>query len=232
MITPADIQPTDGECTKTLDVEGLVPHEMIEMLINSIFAFTLTLIIRTNIPLPSAESVAGLVPFPGENIIANGTNFVFIFMMLMVFYILFFEIMKNTRVNDWVVVYVSFVFILSILFIPLSTLLWAITNMPDHYALIFHTNILIAGLLMVFLWRHISKDPVLCVPGTDPARVRNLSLRLLLFPVTAVTGLFLNSWDPMFRAIPFAFLYIFPVALFVYLSRDHTVVVPPQPAET
>jgi uncharacterized membrane protein len=231
MFIPTEVAPAVATYQKTHVVEGIVPHEMLEMLINAIFAFSLTLIIRSPIKQIIEDPVAGSAVFHEINKMTYGINFLFIFMTLMVFYILFFEIMQNTRVNDWIVVYFSFGFILSILFIPLTTILWTISDRPDYFSLTAHINILIAGLLMVFLWRHISTDPVLCVPGTD-TMFRNLSLRLLLFPVTAIAGLFLDWWPDTFNFIPLGSLYIIPVVLFVYLSRDSKTVVEAKPAET
>jgi uncharacterized membrane protein len=218
----------EGTWQKTHVVEGIVPQEMLEMLSNAIFAFALTLIIRTPIK-QITESVEGSAAYP--DITAYGINFLFIFMILTVFYILYFEIMHNTRVNDWVVVYTTFGFILSLLFIPLTSILWIISDKPYVYSIILHVNILITGLLMVFLWRHISTDPVLRVPDTDPM-FRTLSLRLLLFPATAIAGLFLDLNKFTFTYLPFGDLYIIPAVLFVYLSRDSKVEVQAKPAET
>lgn len=230
MFIPTDVAPMVGSYQKTRVVEGIVPQEMLEMLINAIFAFALTIIIRVNIDI-LRKFVADPATLQEINKMTYGINFLFIFMTLMVFYILFFEIMHNTRVNDWIVIYLSFGFILSILFIPLTTILWTISDRPDYIGLSAHINILITGLLMVFLWRHISTDPVLCLPGTD-SMFRNLSLRLLLFPVTAIAGLFLDWWPDTFTFIPFGSLYLIPVVLFVYLSRDNKVVVEAKPVET
>jgi uncharacterized membrane protein len=163
----------------------------------------------------------------------DGGNFLFTFMILAFFYIQFFEIMRHTRVSDWIVTGISLAFILLILFIPLTSLIWAISDKPGTvYSIIFHINVLVSGLLMIVLWRYISTHPTLITPGTDTAIIGNLSVRLLLLPVTAIAGCFLDSWKLSFDAIPFGFLYLVPGVLFIYLSWKSDVRVHVEPAET
>jgi uncharacterized membrane protein len=214
--------PPAGGCPGVEMVEGFVPHDMLEILVNGVFAFAMTLIVKNNIPLPTTvptEDIAFLVRYLGT-VVNEGIVFLFTFMILAVFYILFFEMMRHTRVVDRVVVLLTFGFVLSILFMPLTSLLWELSEEPFPYGILFHANVLVAGLLMIFLWRHISTDISLCLPGTGPGVVLSLSRRLLLFPATAVAGLFLDSWVVTFEAIPFAVIYLVPVVLFVYLSRE------------
>ncbi len=218
----------------TLDggVDGVVPKDMFEILVNGVFAFAMTLIVKNNIYLPPSIPTDELAFFTSyiSNLINDGLSFLFMFMILAIFYILFFEIIRQTRVIDRVIVCFTFAFLLSILFIPLTSFLWALSDEPLPYGVLFHANILISGLLIFILWRlHISTVPALRLPGMNSLTARNLSLRLLLFPATAVVGLLLDSSELSFSVIPIMASYLVPGILFVYLSRDNPVPAEPDP---
>ena len=202
---------------------GIVPKDMFEILVNGVFAFAMTLIVKNNIQLlsgiPDNEGIF-FATYIG-NIINDGMMFIFLFIILAIFYICFFEMMRYTRIIDHITIGYAFAFLLSILFIPLSSLLYALSVEPLPYGVIFHVNILIAGIMLFLLWRtHLSRVPALLLQGTGPGTIRNLGLRLILLPATAVAGLLLDGWTVTYSKIPVMVLYIIPVILFVLLSRE------------
>jgi uncharacterized membrane protein len=202
--------------------KGIVPHDMFEILMNGVFAFVMTLIVRNNIPLPplsASDDLEFLREYIGM-VSGDLVGFFFVFVIFAVFYILFFEMLRNIRTLDRYFVYISFFFALSLIFMPLTSLLYMISDMPIPYGVSFHANTLLSGLIMFVLWRHASRGQNLLYTGTDPALVKNISLRLLLFPVTAAAGLFLDSWVVSFGLIPDTILYAIPCIAFVLLSRD------------
>lgn len=214
-----DTLPEGSSCTCC---PGPVPQDMFEILCNGIFAFTMTLIVKNNFPTPShiaTDDLPFLLKYM-EEISNDGTIFIFTFAIVSVFYILFFEMLRNLRILDRGFVYFSFAYFLTIVFIPLTTLLWMFSDVPIPYGVLFHTNILLCGIMMIILWRHASQWQRLLIPGTPDVRVRNISLRLVLFPATAIAGLFLDGWDVSFGAIPITILYAIPIVIFVFLSRD------------
>jgi uncharacterized membrane protein len=215
-----------GECPAEPDsctcCPGPVPQDMFEILVNGVFAFTMTLIVKNNFPLPShipADDLPFLIRYIQE-ISNDGTVFVFTFAIMAVFYLLFFEMLRNMRVLDRGFVYLSFGFLLSLIFVPLTSLLWTFSDVPIPYGVLFHANILLSGAIMIILWRHASRRERLLIPGTRDSTVASIRLRLFLFPATAVAGLFLDGWDVSFGAIPITVLYTIPIVLYVILSRD------------
>ncbi|MCU0631070.1 MAG: TMEM175 family protein, partial [Methanoregulaceae archaeon] len=180
-----------GPCT---GCKGVVPQDMFEILMNGVFAFVMTLIVKNNIPLPSAYQTEDFTFIKNywDQVSSESTNFIFTFGILAVFYILFFEMMRNIRALDRFFVYISFGFILTIIFIPLSSLLWTFSDMPMPYGVLFHVNIICCGLLLYILWRHVSLNPKLIFPETSSEKIRNISLRILLFPITGIAGLFID----------------------------------------
>ena len=210
-------KPDSGPCCK-----GAVPQDMFEILMNGVFAFVMTLIVKNNIPFPSANNAEdfSFIAIYLNQIFSELTNFIFTFGILAIFYILFFEIMRSIRLLDRYFVYASFGFILSIIFIPLTSLLWTFSDMPMPYGVLFHVNIICSGLLMYLLWRHASLDQGLLLPEIDNNKVSNITWRLLLFPATAVAGLIIDGWDGSYGSIPITELYLVPIVLFVIFSRD------------
>ncbi len=193
---------------------------MFEILMNGVFAFVMTLIVKNNIPLPStinAEDLEFVAIYVGQ-IYSEATNFIFTFALLAVFYILFFEIMRSIRLLDRYFVYISFGFILSIIFIPLTSLLWTYSDEPMPYGVLFHVNILCCGLILYILWRYASRNQQLILPGISGEKVSNVTLRLLLFPATALAGLIIDGYDGSYGSIPITELYVIPIVIFVILS--------------
>jgi uncharacterized membrane protein len=195
---------------------------MFEIMMNGVFAFVMTLIIRNNIPLPKlsgSDDWALLMEYMGGGVLGDLVTFVFLFIIFAIFYILFFEMLRNIRALDRYFVYLSFVFVLALIFMPLTSLLYSISDMPVPYGILFHANVLISGLIMIILWKHASGSGRLVYPATGAARVNSISLRLLLFPLTAVAGLLIDSQVSSFGLIPDTILYLIPCIAFFLLSR-------------
>jgi uncharacterized membrane protein len=208
-----------GSCT---GCNGVVPQDMFEILMNGVFAFVMTLIVKNNIPPPAisnAEDFAFIAKY-GNQIFSELTNFIFTFGILAVFYILFFEMMRSTRLIDRNFVYISFGFILSIIFVPLSSLLWTFSDMPMPYGVLLHVNIICCGVLMYILWRHVSSDPKLILPEISRENIRNTSWRILLFPLTGIAGLVIDGYDGTYGSIPITELYLIPIIFFIIFSTD------------
>jgi uncharacterized membrane protein len=200
--------------------KGAVPQDMFEILMNGVFAFVMTLIVKNNIPPPStinAEDLEFIAIYVGQ-IYSEATNFIFTFALLAVFYILFFEIMRSIRLLDRYFVYISFGFILSIIFIPLTSLLWTYSDSPMPYGVLFHVNILCCGFILYILWRYASRNQQLILPGISGEKVTNITWRLLLFPATALAGLIIDGYDGSYGSIPITELYVIPIIIFVILS--------------
>jgi uncharacterized membrane protein len=212
-----DTKAYPADCCK-----GIVPQDMFEILMNGVFAFVMTLFVKNNIPLPpvtSSDDMAYLSEYISL-VFGDLITFLFTFVIFAILYLLFFEMLRNIRALDRYFVYLTFGLILSLIFMPLTSLLYSLSDMPIPYGILFNANILITGLIMIVLWKHTCRGNRLLYPGTDPLVVQSISNRLLLFPVTAVVGLFLDSWVESFGLIPDSILYLFPCIAFVILSRE------------
>ena len=201
---------------------GPVPQDMFEILVNGVFAFIMTLIVKNNFPLPhniATDDLPFLIEYI-DQVTNDGIVFIFTFILMAVFYILFFEMLRAMRVLDRGFVYLSFVWLLSLVFVPLTSLLWTYSDVPVPYGVLFHANVLLSGLLMILLWRHASVGNRLLLPGGLPPSVNSISIRLVLLPATAVAGIVLDGWALSFGEIPITVLYTIPVIIFIVLSAD------------
>ncbi len=196
---------------------GPVGQDMLEILMNGVFAFAMTLIVKNNIPLPTAEDAANVREIVEYlvRVCFDGFHFMFTFIILAVFYVLAFEIMRNIRLVDREFVYLEFLFLLAIVFVPLTSLLMSITDLVFPYALAFHVNIILCGTVLAIQWWHATDHRRLTIPEVSRIFAKDLYIRMLIFPATAVIGIFLDTGN----LSQGNFLYIFPVIAFVWLSR-------------
>ena len=201
---------------------GPVPLDMLEILMNGVFAFAMTLIVKNNIPLPSGnvtEDVQYFIEyFLGT--LFDGFSFIFTFILLAIFYMLVFEIMRHIQVVDRIFVYLMFAFLLTIVFIPLTSLLWRISDDPIPYGILFHANILIAGSLLFCLWNYVCRVPYLLLQETSKDFMKNLSLRIGIFPATALLGFIIDGQEISFGIVPIIMLYLLPITVCIGYSPE------------
>ena len=205
-----------------ISCKGPVPQDMLEILMNGIFAFAMTIIVKNNIPLPSgnvSEDIYFFIEF-FLSIFFDGFSFIFTFVLLAIFYILAFEIMRHSISVDRIFVYLIFCFLLTIIFIPLSSLLWSISDAPVPYGLLFHANILACGLTLYCLWAYVQKSPGIILKGTSEAYMKNLSMRIGVFPLTALIGIIIDGNELSFGIIPIILLYLVPIIICIRNARD------------
>jgi uncharacterized membrane protein len=201
---------------------GPVPQDMLEILMNGVFAFAMTLIVKNNIPLPSgniSENAQYFIDYFARTFF-DGFSFILTFVLLAIFYILVFEIMKHILFVDRIFVYLVFAFLLSILFIPLTSLLWSISDDPIPYGILFDANILIAGSLLFILWNYVCRVPHILNQCTSKEFMKNLSLRIGVFPVTALFGFIIDGQKISFWFVPIIALYLIPILVCICYSPD------------
>ena len=198
---------------------GPVGQDMLEILMNGVFAFAMTLIVKNNIPLPTAEDAANVRDIAEYlvRVCFDGFHFMFTFIILAVFYLLAFEIMRNIRLVDREFVYLEFLFLLAIVFVPLTSLLMSVTDLVFPYALAFHLNIILCGTVLAIQWWHANDKRRLTCPEVTGRFAKNFYVRMLIFPVTAIIGIFLDTGN----LSQGNFLYLFPLIAFIWLSREN-----------
>lgn len=197
-----------------------VPQDMLEILMNGVFAFAMTLIVKNNIPFPSSSAVEDLGFFIQYffGIFFDGVSFIFTFIVLAFFYLLVFEMMKHVYLLDRLFVYLDFGFMLTIVFIPFSSLLYSFSDMPVPYGILFHLNIILCGLILFIMWWYASGPGDLIHP-IDNAHVRNLSLRIGAFFLTACIGFLFDSQEILYGEIPLVILYLIPILIYTRYSE-------------
>ncbi|MDD1729389.1 MAG: DUF1211 domain-containing protein [Methanospirillum sp.] len=197
-----------------------VPQDMLEILMNGVFAFAMTLIVKNNIPFPSGSAVGDLDYFIRYlfGIFFDGVSFIFTFIVLAFFYLLVFEIMKRVYVLDRLFVYLDFGFMLAIVFIPVSSLLYSYSDMPVPYGILFHMNIILCGLILFCMWGYASGPGDLIQPA-EGSHIRNLSLRIGAFFLTACIGFLFDSQEFLYGEIPLMVLYLIPILVYIRYSE-------------
>ena len=202
--------------------QGHVPQDMLEILMNGVFAFSMTLIVKNNIPFPSGTISEDIPYFINYfmSIFFDGFSFVFTFILLAFLYILVFEIMRHVTMVDRIFLYGMLLFLFLIVFIPLTSLLWNITDKPVPYGILFHANIIGCGITLIAIWMYSCKNYALLDPCCSCGFIQNLTFRIGVFPVTGIVGLIFDCQEISFAAVPLIILYLIPIMICVRFPRD------------
>lgn len=133
---------------------------MLEILINGVFGFTMTLIVK-NIPLPKvtdAENIELMFTF-FIRIATDTIEFVLIFVVLAMIWVLVFQLLRWMKHVDLFIVYLMFAELLVIVFIPITSSLFTFFHDQPHISTIYALNILLCGLILLIQWYHLSSNP-------------------------------------------------------------------------
>jgi len=195
---------------------GPVGVDMLETLMNGIFAFTMTLIVK-NIPLPTAATIhdTGLFVRFFIRVFVDTIEFMIVFIILGFLWILSFQILRWIRSVDLTYVCLVFFELLCIVFIPVSSTLFTFYSDYWYTSALFGLNILLCSILLVVQWRYLNSrsyllNPSMTVPDIPTKgtlvreRIRRLQqamkdnplvtlqIRLLIFPASALIWLILT----------------------------------------
>lgn len=211
--------------TEENSFRGHVGLDMLEILMNGVFAFSMTLIVK-NIPLPKITDVQSLdlIFMFLTRIMFDSIEFVLAFIILALFWILSFQIIRWMRMTDLSFVYLVLSELLFIVFIPVTSSLFTLYSDQAHSSVLFSLNIILCGLILIMQWYYLSrrgelliKEIDLCHSDTGSAikswiqfakgtgtqnPIINLKNRLFILPVTCVLWLFMNLLNIGFSILP------------------------------
>jgi uncharacterized membrane protein len=194
---------------------GPVGNDLLEMLENAVFAFTMTLIVK-NIPLPTiadAGNSQGLQTFLFHSSI-DGFAFIFTFLLLAILWTLTFEVHQNLKAIDTRVVALVLLLLVAIVFVPITSLFLAYFDENNLFAIAFHVNILFCSLLVLILWHYASQRDTLLRPDLPGWVPLSLTSKTLILPFTAVIGIMLSLSGVMTHFL----LYLVATLAFIVYS--------------
>jgi uncharacterized membrane protein len=220
---------TPSTCTEgsTDPARGPVGLDMLETLINGVFAFTMTLIVK-NIPLPKttdAHNIELMIRFCMQ-ITFDAIEFILVFIIIAFFWMFTFQILRWMKKTDMRFVYLTFFELLLIAFIPITSRLVTFFNDQTNISAAFGINIILCSLILIIEWYYISKRTTLLNDEASDM-IKNaqsysflgnrisikydkkrkgpffaLRNRLLILPVASFIWIIVNTGDLHYALIP------------------------------
>jgi len=174
-------------------------------MVDGIFAIAMTiLVLGINPPKPAGSQAQAVLPGEIFDLVPEVFIFVAAFLILATFWLGHHGQFHFVRAVDSRLVWINVLLLIPIVFIPFSTDLAGDYPEVQIAVLLFHTNILIVGLIFAYHASYISKSMHLCDPETDMNFLQLHFLRSMLIPGVAVTAVIVSFVSP-------------PVSLMVYL---------------
>lgn len=205
---------------------GPVGIDMLETLVNGVFAFTMTLIVK-NIPLPTTATIqdTGLFVRFFIRVFVDTIEFMIVFIILAFLWILSFQILRWIRTVDLTFVCLVFFELLCIVFIPVTSTLFTFYSDYWYTSVLFGLNIFMCSIILVIQWRYLNirsclLEPGMIIPGiskkgtTIHERIRifrrewkdnprkTIQIRLLIFPASTIVWFVLTFVLPDLAMVP------------------------------
>ncbi len=205
---------------KRQDTTGFVDRDMIEILMNGVFSFTMTLIVK-NIPLPTVADIANpdiIVNF-FERTMYDGISFIFTFLILALFWLFVFEVHRGIKFVEPGVLLIEFVLLLTIVLIPISSIYLNYSDDVPVFSTAFHLNVLVSGLLVLILALYTLHRKVLHDPDISYLSRQRLAIRASIIPIAAVFGLFQAFFE--FQVIDDLIVYLVAAVIIAILAKKY-----------
>lgn len=186
----------------------------LERITNGIFAFTMTLLAR-NILMPNADSITDLATFDTffDKAILTVIDFVGIFILLAMFWMLFFQMFHRMKTYDYHFLHVHMFALMAIVMLPFTSAFTALSQNFPFADLFFQCNYLMLGLILAYLWYYARSRPELLDPGLTAKDSQFLFYKCLVPPAVAVIGIILvlsgNQGLDLLYFVPFIIIGVF-----------------------
>jgi uncharacterized membrane protein len=181
-------------------VEGLEYHiskNRLETLVDGIFAIAMTLLVLgINPPKPQETLAPTVLSGMIYDLVPQVFLFVVAFLVLALFWLGHHRQFHFVHLVDPPLLWINILILISIVFVPFSTDIAGDYPFVLSAVLLFHANMLIAGLLFAIQWRHISRHEHLCEPVPEGKIVRQRFLRSSLVPAVAVIAVVIAMVSP------------------------------------
>ena len=179
----------------------------LENLIDSIFAFSMTLLVLT-VAIPTSATL-GSSDLAVENILSQLTpdliHYVIAFLILAGFWIMHHHYFEHIHFVDQKILWLNILALVFVTLIPFST------NFSQTFvdfplaAIVLEFNILMIGLIFCIQWLHATKIDKLLKEELGHKQYFLVSKRLLIIPLFSIIAIFIAllgfTWSPLIYAI-------------------------------
>jgi uncharacterized membrane protein len=182
--------------TKFDDSRFFDPHRLKDIS-DAIFAFAMTfLIVTIDIPRMSA----GMIKAELINKVPDILTYVLSFFLLAIFWMTNHIQMKNVKRADSRLVWINMLLLLFIVFVPLTTDLYAIYDYSRSAMLAFNLNMCLVGFVFMLQWHHLAANSMHHEEFTKGEISERYSVCRMLIEtsfVAIVMGMFYPAWSPL-----------------------------------
>lgn len=141
-------------------------------------------------------------------------DFLGVFILLAMFWMLFFQMFHRMRTYDYHFLHVHMLALMAVVLIPFSS---AFSNLGEENYMFadyfFQINYFVLGILLVYLWQYARSHPSLLDPGLTKPEATFLFNKCLIPPAVALVGIIWVTADiesiEILYYLPFAIIGIF-----------------------
>ena len=201
-----------------IQAEGPVTKVNVGRLTNTIVVFRLLFLFK-NIRLPTFGDIIREVSSDKFWLtqLQDILSFLLSFLILTMIWILAFHIFHMVTRIDRVYLYLHLAMLMMLIMIPITSHYTVIFSGKSLFPIMFHSVMLVIGLLLFIEWFYISRTPALFREGTNGWQMHCITIKMLLLPVTAVAGILLASCD-----LPFTQYIYFVTMVALALTSAYT----------
>jgi uncharacterized membrane protein len=192
----------------------------LERITNGIFAFTMTLLARDIVTPAQYEKAASItVEQFSLNTIASIIDFMGVFILLAMFWMLFFQMFHRMKTFDYHFLHVHMLALMAIVIIPFSSAFSNLSPERTFADFFFQINYLVLGLILVYLWYYARSKPALLDPALTNAEATFISYKYLVPPAVAIIGIVLVLANSEYIDFMIDIMYLVPFIIMAIFFR-------------
>jgi len=192
----------------------------LERITNGIFAFTMTLLARDIVTPAEYEKAASItVEQFTLNTVGSIIDFVGVFILLAMFWMLFFQMFHRMKTYDYHFLHVHMLALMAIVIIPFSSAFSNLSPERTFADFFFQINYLMLGLILVYLWYYARSKPALLDPALTSAEAKFLSYKYMVPPAAALVGILLITANSEHVDFMIDIMYLVPFIIMAIFFR-------------
>ncbi|MCX6689461.1 MAG: TMEM175 family protein [Methanoregula sp.] len=177
--------------------EGFISKNRLETLVDSVFAFAMTLlVVSLAIPtIPDSQAAAAL-PVYIAGMYSEFVSFLLAFLLLAIFWIVHHRNFHYLHSIDSGVLWLNIGILICIVLVPFTTSVSGDYSDVQIAIVLFHLNLLAIGIFFAAHWYYITHTPRLIEPAISERAARCGSRRSMVTPVVALIGIAISFFTP------------------------------------
>jgi len=177
--------------------ESFISKNRLEALVDSVFAFAMTLLVLS-LAIPTIPGSRAAAELPGyiAGMYPQFLRFLLAFVLLAVFWIIHQRHFRSLHTVDALVIWLNIGILISIVFLPFTTSVSGNYSNVQVAVVLFDLNMFVIGLFFTAHWYYITNTPRLVEPAISERTARCGTRKSLVTPVVALIAIVLSFFFP------------------------------------